>query len=97
MAFVVSTALAGKMIGIALPARLAGEAWGYSVRLGLLMHCKVAVIALARQRKTPSHRPAADSRPCFAFRGNCRLGLSSAGRAANRHRRGATRRSRWCR
>lgn len=42
MVFVVSTAAAvvGKMVGSTVPARLAGENWGYSVRLGILMQCK---------------------------------------------------------
>jgi Kef-type K+ transport system membrane component KefB len=42
MVFLVTTAaaLAGKMIGSTIPARIAGETWNYSVRLGILMQCK---------------------------------------------------------
>jgi Kef-type K+ transport system membrane component KefB len=42
MVFLVTTAaaLAGKMLGSTVPARLAGETWDYSVRLGILMQCK---------------------------------------------------------
>ena len=35
-----TAAFVGKMAGTIIPARLAGESWSYSVRLGTLMQCK---------------------------------------------------------